>query len=402
MNSGVNSSLKAHFLPVLFFLFFSVLVSHPLVFNLDCFLIKGDATGIEYDGACTDTRTEVGVLLKNPVQHIINNRYNADILDLMYGALLMKILGLSNIQAHNLTFLSILWLSGVAVYFLAFRFTKHKAAALAAGVIYCGSSYIFGEFLWGHRNIMQIQWIPLIILFLERLMSKKSFLNTSCLGLLLGMQALASSQYTVYLSFMIPLYLLTRKPRLLVNRRFLLMLCISSLIGFIIIKPFTLETDSVTMTRSIRENLMPIVRTYSASLFLNPTTFFYLGPVTLTFTLVGVYYSWRRKIWWTLPFIVMLGAGLLLSIGPVHTLAPYMLLYKYWPLVKFYRTPYRIFPFILLSCSVLSSFFVKSLTYKKKKVTAGIILFIIFMALFVQTHQIEFITTHKILCNLVL
>ena len=97
---------------------------------------------------------------------------------LLFSALISLSSGANAIFSHNLFFLISILLSGLAMYYLAYEFSKDKLSSLFAGSVYCSSGYVMSEFLWGHATKLQIQWIPAIFLFLERTLFNPNLKNS--------------------------------------------------------------------------------------------------------------------------------------------------------------------------------------------------------------------------------
>ncbi|MDF9746753.1 hypothetical protein [Natrinema salsiterrestre] len=74
----------------------------------------------------------------------------------------------------------------------------------------------------------------------------------------------------------------------------------------------------------------------------------FLGTVVLVTTTP----SRQRQL---VPFVFLFGIGLILAWGPFSEWAPYAILYRYWPLIEYFRVPYRMLPFALLGSSTLSA-----------------------------------------------
>ena len=81
----------------------------------------------------------------------------------LLGATLLAPLSL--VAAVNVTILSALFLNGWCAYRLAIRFTADRGAAIAAGLIFGGSTYLTAQ-LNGHFNLVDAWTLPLFALAL--------------------------------------------------------------------------------------------------------------------------------------------------------------------------------------------------------------------------------------------
>jgi len=125
------------------------------------------------------------------------------------------------------------------MFFFTKELIKNKWAALFSGFLYMSSSYLFSEYFLGHSNLWQLQWIPIIFLFLERILSgKRSFKEYVCLGLFLGIQTISASYYIIYLTFIIPIYIIFRNHGVLVNKKFWVGMFLVLIIVLVVSSPF--------------------------------------------------------------------------------------------------------------------------------------------------------------------
>ena len=89
--------------------------------------------------------------------------------------------------------------------------------------------YILYEVLLGHPNLMQVQWIPLLLLFFVKFLRELRWGDVLIVAVLLYLQLLSSTQYTVFLTIMLPLALMgyslderTRKKTLIAETNLIL------------------------------------------------------------------------------------------------------------------------------------------------------------------------------------
>lgn len=111
-------------------------------------------------------------------------------------------------SVHLLAFMTVL-LSTLTMYSLAWYFTKNIYAGIIAGIIWSLNPYVSARFP-DHLSLISLQWIPLIFLFVEiAFVSRKSY-GIFFLCIVLVLQLLSSPYYIVFLSVVLPLYLLLR------------------------------------------------------------------------------------------------------------------------------------------------------------------------------------------------
>lgn len=288
------------------------------------------------------------------------------------GLIIMFLFKTTSITAHNLLFIISFFLSGFFMYLLAFKLTKNRLGSLLAGFFYCTTNYLFGRFIIGHGVLFQLQWLPLFFLFLEELMSKPKFKNSLFLGLSLSLIILSSPYYTVYLTIIAPIYCFSRNVKLFKNKRLVFLILIAIAVSLLFSSFYIFgRLNSQYTVRTIEENLNPGWRLDSFWELTSPKSGkFFIGQIPLLLACCGIYYALIKKDKKMVPFVLVLFASLMLSIGPISNFAPYTILYKVWPFINKFRTPYRIFPFALMSIALLINLFFKELTknmnYKQK------------------------------------
>lgn len=356
---------KGLFFIIIFNLIISLFLSWPLALHLEGFLLTSHYQDIFH----ADTLQHLSHLRlarilwqKGGTPLIISS---ADVAQtyVFSGLVLTKLLPISDVAFHNLYFILTIFLSGLTMFFLAKELFSDEMSALLSGFLYMSSNYLFQQYVWGHTNIMQIQWLPLIFLFLQRILEKRDYQNIVLLGLVLALQVYSSSQYTVYLSLVIPIYLLFQ--HLFVNKKLFCQkglkkrLLMALFVAFCLSFPFLIKRSRIIPTlRTIQENLKPSWRLVSFNQLVDSDADLNLGliQVGLVLAAIVIIFLKRRdkKYRRFFPFAIFLPLFILLMLGPVSSWAPYYWLIKLWPLFDRFRVPKRFFPFALLCTSLLS------------------------------------------------
>ncbi|MCG2718482.1 MAG: hypothetical protein L6408_06590 [Nanoarchaeota archaeon] len=283
------------------------------------------------------------------------------------GLIIMFFFGVSSITAHNLLFVISVLLSGFFMYLLAFELTKNRLGSLLSGFFLATTNYLFAEFIIGHGVLFQLQWLPLFFLFLERLISKPKIKTSLLLGLSLSFIILSSPYYTIYLTIIAPIYCFSRSITFFKNKRLVSLIILSIIVSLCLSSFYLVERFNVDTTiRTIEENLTDRWRLTSFWELVKPTSAsFFIGQIPLLLSFWGVYYILKKKDRKMFPFILIFLVSIVLSIGPIWKFAPYTIIYQIWPFINKFRTPYRIFPFALMSIALFLSFFFKEFTKKK-------------------------------------
>lgn len=286
----------------------------------------------------------------------------------LLSAVLTVLVPIRQIVVHNLFFVGSVFLAGVFAYRFVAEVVDDRETAFLAGVLYMSSFYAFGAYMLGHTNQWQLQWIPLVLFATERLRAQPSGRTIALLGAAFALQVLSSEQYAVYLSFVLPLYCLVRYACGATGfrrRSFVGGFAAATVLGAIATVPYLLARGSAAATGAT-ETYSIATNAYWGNVleFWNlPGVFFAAdAPLQFLFRLVLLFLGTVALVTATprrqrrlLPFVFLFGFGLVLSWGPFAGWAPYTLLYRYWPLVEYFRVPYRMLPFALLGASAISA-----------------------------------------------
>lgn len=114
-----------------------------------------------------------------------------------------------------------------SMYLLSYHFTKNVGASLVSGLIYAFSPYVMGRFP-DHILLSSLQWLPLVILYIEKSFEEPSRKNVFLIFVFLTLQFTASSlHYAMFLTIILPIYFSVRylqlrpRVRLIFNKGFL-------------------------------------------------------------------------------------------------------------------------------------------------------------------------------------
>jgi hypothetical protein len=112
-------------------------------------------------------------------------------------ALPIKLVSGNPVLAYNVVLLLAFLTTGLGMYVLARHLTGNTLAAVAAGVIYAFSPFMFSHLY--HLQILTAGGIPLAFLFLHKFFEKGRFKDLLLFGLFFVVQALANGYYALYL-----------------------------------------------------------------------------------------------------------------------------------------------------------------------------------------------------------
>jgi hypothetical protein len=128
----------------------------------------------------------------------------------------------NGILAVNVALLLAFALNGIAMYFLGRHLTGHQVAAVAGALVFAVAPFRFQH--TGHVGLSTAFWLPLALLFLDRLLLRPRWRDAILFGLCAAFQALSAQYYGFQTAIVVGLYLLwaaVRRPQFLFNWRFL-------------------------------------------------------------------------------------------------------------------------------------------------------------------------------------
>jgi hypothetical protein len=274
------------------------------------------------------------------------------------GALLSLVM--PPVAAHNVVFLIFEVLAGVAMFLLARRLTGDYWAALYAGALFCTNNYILMQHMGGRGHAVQMAWIPLSFLFLERVLSQRALHDALILGLVLTLTLLAAGQYVLHLTVLLPLYVLLRSPRTALERRTTGLLGIAAAAFLLTSFPYLwLLRLAPPKIYSLAVNMRPAFRLDSPAEFFQPSSRLFLGLVPPLLAILAVAMNLKHPPARSLAVVTLV--SVVLMIGPFAVWAPYRLLYDYWPGFAYLRTPVRLQTVTLMGVAALSAMAVAQL-----------------------------------------
>lgn len=111
------------------------------------------------------------------------------------GASIMR--NLSTVAALNMSVAAAVFLNGLVAWLLAYRITRHGAAALFGGLVFAASPYISAH-LQGHFNLVHAWVIPLFGLAACEACKRHSLGLWACCGVVMGLTAYVDYYYVVF------------------------------------------------------------------------------------------------------------------------------------------------------------------------------------------------------------
>ncbi len=376
------------FLVIVFYFLFTFLITFPLIFNMNGFLLPQEYSDISHSDSIQHTSKidKARTLISEGESPVIVDKTDVGPIYIFSGLLLTG-LGLSSIAFHNLFLMFVLFFAGFFMYLLTKELTKNKVVSFFAGFLYMSSQYILYAYYWGHSNTVQIQWIPFIFLFLERFIRYRKTEDALLLGVGLGLQIMSGSYHVAHLGFAIPIYVILRfllvEKKFVADKKFWLKLIFAAVTAFIISGFYLIKKLMVShsVIRTLEENMQSYWRLNSLVDVLNIQSFLYIGLIQFALLILAIYFIFRnlkdyRKY---LPFLILLIFVLISMMGPFSIFAPGYWLYKAWPLFNHLRVPFRMFPLFLLPLSLLCTIPLQKIKKKYQIIAVVVVILIIFL-----------------------
>jgi hypothetical protein len=147
-------------------------------------------------------------------------------------------LGVHQITAYNVLFLSGFALSGAGMFLLMRSLTGHTGAAFVAGFVFAFLPYRFMHY--AHLELQMAQWMPLCLWAINRTIQYGRRRDGLMAGLFLALQTLSSWYYGIFLAtYLVPVYgallIAAGRERF---RRALRPLVLGAILSAIIVAPF--------------------------------------------------------------------------------------------------------------------------------------------------------------------
>lgn len=298
-------------------------------------------------------------------------------------AIPVYVLSANPLLTYNVLFLLAFATSGLGMYFLAAHLTRHRPAAVVAGLIYAFSPFMFGQLT--HLQSLTAGGIPLALLFLHRFLEHLRIRDVLLFTLFYILQVLACGYYAVFLSLFAGLFVAYYAiARRLVSRpRFWLCMALSGAIALLAIAPlfypyialrretgFVRSIDVWATTRDLFKTA-PFNRLYgklTQDRWVNEALVFpgFVALVLAVFGFAGVFRrsegKRQREVRCVYAAVALLAFSF--TFGP-H--GPYPLLHRYVPGFNGLRVPSRFQVFVMLGIAVLAAFAVRLLARSARR-----------------------------------
>jgi len=149
------------------------------------------------------------------------------------------------VVAYNLILLLSFVLSGLGAYLLSLHHTASRAAAFVGAVIFAFAPYRLSHMGAGHLPLMGTQWLPLLLLYLDKTVVERRASNALLAALFYALGALSSWYYAYIFALAGLLYVLLRgRPwrQCLWQRQFLGRALVFAFVVVVLVGPVVMVT----------------------------------------------------------------------------------------------------------------------------------------------------------------
>lgn len=397
------SAVRRHGLVVVGFLGLALLWTFPVLLHLTT-LVGGRGDALENYWNLWWVRTALLDLGQNPyratyMHHPFGMPLYFHTLNLYNGLLGLPIqLLLGATAAFNLLNILALTMAGFGTYLLVWELTRHRAAAIVAGLIFAFCPYTAFHLRVGQSNLLSVQWMPFYLwALIKGVRDRWRWLLLASVFLLLNAlvdwhHAVFSIVNTAVFGIVEALRLRRVRPVAILAGKLALVGGVFALLVSPLLVPMLREAQADPYAARplwhstlhstdllafwLPNPLHPLWGGWSGSIFtkrlIQPNIVGGIASIGIVATLLGVYgvaRDWRRSAFWLLLLLVgaILALGPYLQVGGVNSglgdrpiPLPYLLFYQL-PFMNILRTPSRFVSIVMLALAVLAGFGIAAL-----------------------------------------
>ena len=294
--------------------------------------------------------------------------------------------------AFGISYLLHIFLGGTFMYFLCKHLSLSRVGSFLAAIVFMFGAFVSSHIYVGHYTLVcAAMWFPLLFLFFDLALIKKSLVFGALAGVVLGMQLLTGHIQVTYISLIgLGVYLIYKLFFIIRDKDYksiskpILIMAVMLTVGifFAAVKVFPMYAYSIYSTRAGGLSYQDAT-VYSLTpellklLFINPwagpfraitgmQNFWeyssYVGILTLILVVSGIYFSRRNK--YVMFFSLLSVVAIILAQGEYT--AFYWLLYQILPGFNVFRAPARFIMLFGFAAAILAGF---GLDFLRKQLT---------------------------------
>ena len=240
-DAGSRQSIHA----LLGYVFLTLVLTYPLIFKISNQIPGSVGDNFAWQGVLWWFDKAILELSVNPLH--TNYFYYPIGMDInscgFIGILLVPLTHIfGTLVSYNIYLILTFIIAGFGTYLLVKYLTNDMRASFIAGIVYAFSPYHFAHAM-GHLHIMSIQWIPLYVLFLMKMIRDKKRLDTCLCAIFFSLTALSSWTLAIYaliFSVLYIIYVLYTDREFVISYSFLKKIALFGIISAVLITPFAL------------------------------------------------------------------------------------------------------------------------------------------------------------------
>jgi hypothetical protein len=317
-------------------------------------------------------------------------------------ALPLQLVTAEPVAAYNLSLLLAFILSAFNMYLLALHWTHRRGAAIVAGLIFGFAPYRLAAV--AHLQLLTFQWLPLALLFLDRLVAHprpgRATKDAALLALFLVLQFLASWYLAVYSVVILGVYLLFRVFRLRQTGQLLAAATIVTLLVMPFTLPYLRLAESLRAARPLSQALSlaavptdflaaapfnrffgPLTQPFRQRIGFTEENTLFLGAVPLLLAIIVIVRIATRKKNSERLLTITLIALFLLALGLTFA-GPYAVLADLFPPATLVRVPPRWVIPALFALAGLAAIALRSLPSRWQTLLPGVVAGLLLVELF--------------------
>lgn len=372
-----RAAIKEHARVIGGFILLTAILTSPLIFNLDYFMSKDPKDSIVFVWNMWWVKTALAEGHSIFFTPYLFYPEGADLtfhtlspFNSFVGIPFIELFGL--IPTYNILILLTFPLSGYFMYLLGKYLTENKSAAFLMGLLFAFSSWHMYRML-NHLNFASIQFIPLYLLFLFKMMNEPTKKRSAILGIILAIIFYIEPTYAWFMLLVTAVLMVSHLCSNTVHKKRTAVFVIAGLTLFAIL---TLPITARMVTKEGKHTAIRVEkeRVDLANYIRRPATstvlpgkggYEYLGIITLILAVIG--FAAKAKYRWVWLVLALLALGISLGTEGIIVLdkeilpglaLPASLLTKL-PLLQAVRFSRYVF-LVSLAATILAGFGAKS------------------------------------------
>jgi len=260
----------------------------------------------------------------------------------------------SPVFANNSFLIFCVFAAFITMFFYIRMNSGSLLSATYGAFLFSASNYMIHHIMDGHGNLVAIFWIPIIFLTLEKTVTESGWKYPAIFSISLLGTYVSCEHYFLYLSFLLPIYVLIAFPGKLKNPEVLMQMGGALLVSLVFIAVLIFcRAKQMPALYSNQDALMFSLHSWKELIQKNTES--RIGLSTLFLALLGIlqFFNLREKR--GAAILVLAVFSVILMMGPFYKFSPYSILEKIIYPLTYTRTPVRLVVFLLFFTAILAA-----------------------------------------------